>query len=86
MRNRRELSLLLRQLRTWNAEIRQIDSNVSARAMFFVETYFLSHSTYLADALIAATAIEAGEELLTANRKHYQHFHAIRLQEFRPEG
>jgi len=51
-------------------KIIQINENISNRAMFFVEDYFLSHSMELADAIIAATALEYREILLTANDKH----------------
>jgi len=50
----------------------QIDKEISCRAMFYIQEYALSHSMQLADALLAATVIQNGETLLTANDKHYK--------------
>ena len=82
MKNRRELETFLRQIKTWSVTILQIDSGTSERAMTYVEEYFLSHSIGLGDALIAATAYEAGEKLLTANEKHYRQIKGLKLEKF----
>ena len=49
------------------------NENISTRAMFLVEDYYLSHSLELADAIIATTVLENNEVLLTANDKHYKY-------------
>ena len=85
MRNRDELRTLARQLDQWSVSILQIDSGISSRAMYFVETFFLSHSMQLADAIIGATAVSKGTKLLTANAKHYRHLPDIELEVFEPE-
>lgn len=84
MRDRAELRSLLRQLRKWSVSTIQITPDISMRAMFYVEEFFLSHSMYLADALIGATAVDNNETLLTANDKHYRHIEGIQLQLFSP--
>jgi len=84
MRNKGELRVLQKQLKKWSTSIIQIDMNISTRAMFFVEDYYLSHSLELADAVIAATAIEHHYILLTANDKHYGFIPNIRINKFRP--
>lgn len=38
----------------------------------------------MADALIAATAMELGVPLLTANDRHYRHIDGLALDIFRP--
>jgi len=83
MRDKRELRILQKHLREWATEIYQITENISTRAMFFVEDYYLSHSMEIADALIAATAIENQEDLLTANDKHYSYIPNIQIKKFR---
>jgi len=38
----------------------------------------------MADALIAATALERGFDLLTANDRHYRHVEELDVEVFRP--
>lgn len=64
MRNKQELVALRRALRLWNAKVLYISEDISAKAMFYVEQYYLSHSMQLADALISATAVANGLDLI----------------------
>ena len=82
-RNKKELLALQKQLKFWSTEIIQINDNISTRAMFFVEDYYLSNSLEFQDAVIAAAAIESRDVLLTANDKHYNFIPNIRLNRFR---
>ena len=84
MRNKRELTLLRTALRKWNAKILFINEDISAKAMFLVEQHYLSNSLFLADALIASTAISNGVKLLTGNTKHYKIIKNIELESFKP--
>ncbi len=84
MRNKQELIYLRRALRVWNAKIAYITEDISAKAMFYVEQYYLSHSLPLADALISATAVANGFDVLTANAKNYRFLKDISLKEFKP--
>ena len=84
MKDKRELHILQKCLREWSTEIIQINENISSRAMFFVEDYYLSHSMELADAIVAATVLEHHEILLTANEKHYSFLPNIQINRFRP--
>ncbi|MEH6552234.1 MAG: type II toxin-antitoxin system VapC family toxin [Pseudomonadales bacterium] len=83
-RNNAELQALRRAIQYWHATIRPISSDISARAMFLVETYALSHNMQMADALIASTALTMGESLLTANDKHYRMIGDLDIDIFRP--
>lgn len=84
LRNKSELRTLRQALRFWRASVLPIDTDISARAMFLVEEYTLSHSMEMADALIAASAQSSGLTLLTANDKHYRHIEGLDLRIFRP--
>lgn len=84
MRNKRELQALRRALRNWKAETIYINEEISSKAMFYVEQYYLSHSVHLADALIGATAVSYGIPLLTGNLKHYQIIKEVEIAEFKP--
>ena len=85
MRNKRELELLKADLDQRRATILPITETISARAVTLVENHFYSHALQLADALIAATAIEHGLSLATANDKHYRVVTNLQLEVFRPE-
>ena len=84
MRNKKELNSLRQALKIWNAQILYISEGISAKAMFFVEQHFLSHSIQLADALIGATAITYGSPILTAKDKHYKILKDLQIKKFRP--
>jgi predicted nucleic acid-binding protein len=84
MRNKQELVALRRALRCWNAKILYISEDISAKAMFYVEQYYLSHSMQLADAMISATAVTNGLDLLTGNIKHYRVLKDVSIKEFKP--
>lgn len=84
MRNKEELRTLQKVLRQWNVKTIYISEEISARALFYVEEYFLSHSMQLADALIAATVTQNGMTLITANDKHYRIVKEIDIEVFRP--
>lgn len=85
MRNKQESQRFQKALHYWNVHIIHIDQEISARAMFYVQEYALGHSMQMADALIAATSIQFGETILTANDKHYKFIPNIDLQKFIPE-
>jgi predicted nucleic acid-binding protein len=84
MRDKKELNNLRKGLRGWNAQIIYISEEISAKAMFYVEQHFLSHSMQLADALIGATAMVYGIPVLTGNDKHYRAIANLQIQKFRP--
>lgn len=83
-RDKAELRTLRQALRFWGAEIEPINEEISARAMFWLEEYALSHGLRMADALIAASAWYLGQPLATANDRHYRFIDEIELLVFRP--
>ena len=84
MRNKKELNNLRSALHLWNVQVLYISEEISAKAMFYVEQHFLSHSMQLADALIGATAITYGTPILTGNDKHYNLLKDLQIKKFRP--
>ena len=85
MINKDEMKKFQKQIQKWNVDIIQIDKEISARAMFYVQEYALSHSMMLADGIIAATAVQYGEILVTANEKHYKFIPTIEYEKFTPD-
>lgn len=65
-------------------KILPISEPVSTRATHYIEEYTMSHALELADALIAATAVEYSETLATANVKHFRCVKELDLKPFRP--
>jgi len=61
-----------------------LSENVGHRALVYIEEYALSSSMFVADAIIAATAVENHLTLCTGNRKHYKHINDLELKIFRP--
>ena len=82
MRNKNELLILRKALKSWSTKIIYITEEISSKAMFYVEQHYLSHSMQLADALIGATAVSNGISLLTGNTKHYKIVKEIKLSKF----
>ena len=85
LRNKKELNALRNALHGWKAQILYISEEISAKAMFYVEQHFLTHSMQLADALIGATAITHGLPILTGNDKHYKVMKDLQIKKFMAE-
>lgn len=83
MRDKQELKILQKTLKSWNVKIIYVSEEISAKALFYMEEYFLSHSMQLADSLIASTATTYGLELITANDKHYRVVKELDMNVFR---
>ena len=84
LRNKQEQQQLRRAMRYWEVELVHLHEGISARAAFLVESYALSHGMQMADVVIAATALELGITLLTANDRHYRHIDGLKIEIFRP--
>ena len=86
MRNKQELKLFQKMIKSWGIKVVFIDEEISAKALFYMEEYFLSHSMELADSLIGATCTRHGLTLVTANDKHYRILKDLDIKIFRPNG
>ena len=83
MRDKNELAILKKLIKNLDIEIIQLDAEISANAINYVEQFYLSNSLEMADALIAATCVKYGETLCTANDKHYKVVEELKLDIFR---
>jgi predicted nucleic acid-binding protein len=71
-------------LKTFDFEILPLTENIGHRAAVYVEEYSLSHNIRAGDAIIAATAVENGLSLSSANVKHFKHIKELDLVIFKP--
>jgi len=83
-RNKHEVQAIRSFLSDMRFQIQPLTENIGHRASIYMEEYNLSTSLSLADALIAATAVEANSILLTANDKHYRSIKELKIKRFRP--
>ena len=75
--NKRELAKIKSRLQ--KLEIFNLDKEITETAINLIERYAKSHGFHIPDALIAATAICSGMELLTYNVKDFKFIEGIRL-------
>jgi len=83
-RNKRELHATKTTLANLNFQILPLSENIGHRASIYLEEYALKSNIGVADALIAATAVESHQPLCTANTKDYRVIGEIKLKVFRP--
>lgn len=83
-RNRQELAQVKQGLSEANTEIIPITPRICSCASNLIDDYALSDGLRLADALIAATAIEMNLTLLTANTKHFSVINRLKIDHFDP--
>ncbi len=86
VRNRQELQLLQRTIRRNGWRIVPLSEDIGHRASTYVERYALSDGMRLADALIAASAVQFGSALLTGNARHYRCIPGLALERYDPAG
>ena len=84
MRDKAELRLLRRTIHERSWTVLPLDENIGHRAIVYVENYSLSHGIGLADALIAASAVESGAPLMTANAKRFKPIADLELVRYKP--
>ena len=83
-RDKKEIKLIRNFLKEANFEILPITENIGYRASVYMEEYCLKTGMCMADALLAATAVENQLNLCTGNRKHYKAITEIELKTFKP--
>ncbi|MFN5637957.1 MAG: type II toxin-antitoxin system VapC family toxin [Akkermansiaceae bacterium] len=83
-RTKSEIILLKRFLNDGGFQIIPLSPEIGMRADLWLEQKNLSHGVGLADCLIAATASNIGQPLLTANAKHFRCFSELQVKKFTP--
>lgn len=83
-RNAREAHLTRGFLQDLNFSVLPLTENIGHRALMYLEQFALSHGMYLADALIAATAVENSLQLCSGNSKHFKAIKELSLKAFKP--
>ena len=81
-RNQTELERLKQGLSARDTRIMPVNEAISERAMRLIDLHALDDGLQLGDALIAATALEHGLPLLTANIKHFKSIDGLRIERF----
>jgi predicted nucleic acid-binding protein len=81
-RDKETMRTIEKQLKVWGVSVVQTTEATSFRAVQFVREFALGHSVRAADALIAATAIEEGETLLTGNERHFSCIPGLSMEVF----
>lgn len=84
-KNKREAQAIDKTLKNMAVSRLPINDSISERAVALVRRYFHSHSMQLADALIAATALEYGLALATGNAKHFEVVDGLQLHKYTPQ-
>ncbi len=83
-RDKQELKMIKGFLSDFGLGMLPLSENIGHRASIYMEEYRLKVGMCLADAIIAATAVEAQFTLCTANRKHYKPISDLDVKIFRP--
>lgn len=83
-RDKRELAAIRDFLQQLGFQPIPLAETIGHRACVYLEEYALKSGLGMADALVAATAVEANESLCSGNFKHYRVISELRLIQFRP--
>jgi predicted nucleic acid-binding protein len=82
-RSRREMRTLQQSLQNLGFRVLPLSEAIGHVAAALIEEHALASGLQVADALIAATALEYGETLITGNARHFQTIRSLDLSRFR---
>jgi len=83
-RNRQEIIMIDQTIAILGIDIVHVDEPISQRAVSLVKSLWHSHSLQLADAMIAASALNQGLPLVTGNVKHFHPIESLIVLPFLP--
>ena len=83
-RSKLEVRQIQQSLRQLQFRILPLSEPIGAVAAALIEQYSMAHGIQLADALIAATALESGLPLYSGKVKHFRPIRALSRVAFRP--
>lgn len=82
VRNRAEMLALQKSFEMRKATRLPLTPAVTDRAIALMEGFALSHGLQVADALVAATALESAFKLLTGNARHFAAIAELEVEHF----
>ena len=85
-RSKVEVRGIRQSLLTLQFQIIPLSESIGTNAAALIEQYSLTNGIQVADALIAATALEVGDSLCTGNVKHFRPLRRLSLVAFRRRG
>ncbi len=84
IRNKAELAAVKKTLQYRAATLLPVSEAITWRATELMEAITVSHGLQTGDALIAATALDHGLPVLTANVKHFGAVQGLKVEAFAP--
>ena len=81
-RDKAELERVKKALSGGSVQVASANESICERAMRLIDQHALRDGLRLADALIAATALELGLPLLTGNVKHFGAVEGLHVEQF----
>ena len=82
-RSKKEMGIIREFLAYFTFTMMPLTENIGHRASIYIEEFSLKSGMRIADALIAATAMENSLHLCTGNAKHYKPISDLKLKIFR---
>ena len=83
-RSKADMKSVQQSFRNLQLRVLPLTETIGQRAAALIEEHTLASGLQVADALIAATAIESGEVLATSNIRHFDSIRHLALKPFRP--
>jgi len=83
-RDKQEVRAIQTFLADAGFEMAPLSENIGHRAAIYMEEFGLKAGMSMADALLAATAVENHLAFCTANRRHYKAVSELQLKPFQP--